>query len=229
MSRYAIYFAPHAETPLARFGASWLGWDAAAGVEVGRPDGGSLDIDAVTRSPRTYGFHATMKAPFALADGAREDDLRADLRAFCDRRAPIAAPSLMLAPLGEFLALQLSNPCESVNALAADAVRAFDAFRQPLSEADRQRRLSQGLSDHQRAHQERWGYPYVMDEYRFHMTLSGALPPGLRRSVAELLNPLVQPLCESPFRLDGLALAHQPDRSARFRWLDWYAFGQSTP
>ena len=227
MSRYAIYFAPRAGTPFARFGASWLGWDAATGVEVGQPDCGHLDSEAATRSPRTYGFHATIKAPFALAEGAREDDLRAALRTFCAQRDPISAPNPVLAPLGAFLALQLSAPCEAVDLLAADAVRAFDGFRRPLSEADRQRRLSQGLSDHERAHVERWGYPYVMDAYRFHMTLTGPLPPDLRRSFAEFLTPLVQPFCLTPLRLDGLALAYQPDRSARFRWLDWFAFGRA--
>ena len=228
MSRYAIYFAPRADTPLARFGASWLGWDAAAGAEMVQPDCGDLDLRAATRSPRSYGFHATMKAPFALADGTRESDLRTAFRAFCARREPIAAPNLVLAPLGNFLALQLSDPCRTVDSLAADAVRAFDAFRQPLSEADRQRRLRPGLSDHQRAHLERWGYPYVMNAYRFHMTLTGAMPPDQCRSFEEILAPLVRPLCQSLFRLDGLALAYQPDQSAPFRWLDWHAFGQAT-
>ena len=41
--RHAIYFAPPEGDPLAAFGAAWLGWDPAAGLD--RRDAAALDHD----------------------------------------------------------------------------------------------------------------------------------------------------------------------------------------
>ena len=35
-----------------------------------------------------------------------------------------------------------------------------------------------GLTDRQEALLTQWGYPYVMEEFRFHITLTGALDPA---------------------------------------------------
>ena len=102
--RQAIYFAPPAGSPLARFGAAWLGWDPEAGAEVeGLPVAGlPLPREALVAAPRRYGFHATLKPPFRLAagrDAAGLDDggrrggggvraVRAAARARLARRLP---------------------------------------------------------------------------------------------------------------------------------------------
>ena len=72
MTRYAIYFAPHSGSLLARFGASLLGYDPATGAEVDAPDHPAFHDPLSlgwTAAPRRYGFHATLKAPFHLAEG----------------------------------------------------------------------------------------------------------------------------------------------------------------
>ncbi|WP_223252672.1 DUF1045 domain-containing protein [Paracoccus mutanolyticus] len=73
--RYAIYHLP--EGALGRMGTAWLGWDPRRGSPAARPVVRALpgDAEALTRAPRPYGFHATLKAPFRLAAGHGPDEL----------------------------------------------------------------------------------------------------------------------------------------------------------
>ncbi|MXN64948.1 DUF1045 domain-containing protein [Stappia sp. GBMRC 2046] len=176
--RYAIYYTPPFDDPLTRLGSQWLGRDAFSGKEINQPALEEISrerLSALTPFPRRYGFHGTMKAPFALAEGRSEDELRDAFAEFCERMPAFDLPGLAVTRLGSFLALTPSAPIEALDVFAATCVETFDAFRAPLSDADRERRLSSGLSDRQAGYLLRWGYPYVFDEFRFHMTLSSRL------------------------------------------------------
>ncbi|NRG16947.1 DUF1045 domain-containing protein [Rhizobiales bacterium] len=176
--RYAIYYTPPHDNPLTRLGSHWLGRDAFSGEKFTQPALEEVSrerLHALTPDPRRYGFHGTMKAPFALADGRSEDELRDAFAEFCERMPAFDLPGLAVTRLGSFLALTPAAPLETLDVFAATCVETFDAFRAPLSDADRERRLASGLSDRQAAYLQRWGYPYVFDEFRFHMTLSSRL------------------------------------------------------
>ena len=221
MSRYAIYYAPRPGSALADLGNGWLGMDPETGADLPPPLPPEalqrIDHERTTAEPRRYGFHGTLKAPFALADGFGPADLTAAVEAFARTTAPVTAPPLTLAALGGFLALVPSAPAPDLDRLAAAIVTAFDRFRAPLGDADRQRRLAAGLTDAQTALLDRWGYPYVMAEFRFHMTLTGSLPPEPRQTVSAMLEPLCAGLAEEPLAIDQIALFHQPERSSPFR------------
>lgn len=205
ITRYAIFYAPATESPLARFAASWLGWDPARGAEVARH--GVPEIPGeITAAPRRYGFHGTLKAPFRPADGAGTAGLVAALDAFAETRPPARANGLRLARLGGFLALIPEGDSAEIDALAAAVVAGFDRFRAPLSAADRARRNAAALSPRKVALLERWGYPYVMEEFRFHLTLTGDLSSACAASVETVLAPLLAPLLPEPFVIDTLAL-----------------------
>jgi putative phosphonate metabolism protein len=179
MPRYAIYYAPERAAKLWQFGTALLGTDPETGAVVPQivPDGFLPDDwQNFTASPRRYGFHATLKAPFALAPGKTEDELFTAFRAFAERRAPFSLPALQPALSGDYAVLQLAAPDARMHTLADACVEAFDGFRAPLSEADRARRQPEGLSARERAHLERWGYPYVFEDFAFHMSLAGPLP-----------------------------------------------------
>ena len=75
--RYAIYYAAPRGSALDRFGADLLGYDAWSGDDLQFPNGLPLDWRELTSDPRKYGFHATLKAPFALAPGKSETELLA--------------------------------------------------------------------------------------------------------------------------------------------------------
>ena len=86
--RYAVYVAPPPESALWRFGSAVVGRDAASGeAQLGfAPDG--FDATAwrsMTTKPRRYGFHATIKAPFRLADEASLSDLSTALAELAHR------------------------------------------------------------------------------------------------------------------------------------------------
>ena len=229
--RYALYFTPPAGTPLWAFGCSVLGYDADRGCDVKHLSDGPLDparLAAWTASPRTYGFHGTLKAPFHLVPGATEGDVVAEVEGLAATLQPVAPLTLQVAALGSFIALVPSAPsgdlAEDLAEYAAACVRSCEQLRAPLSAADRARRLSAGLTERQIGLLDRWGYPFVMEEFRFHMTLTGALDEDTR---AQALGGLAQLHADiaGPLHVDGVTLAKQESRESRFRIVRRFAVG----
>jgi putative phosphonate metabolism protein len=188
--RYAIYFVPPANSDLYRFGAVFLGFDCYTGEELGCPDDAGLDPrewSELTREPRKYGFHATLKAPFHLLPSFTESDLTAELQRFAaiPRARPAIEPAIQ--SLGRFIAIVAGERSADVDRLAADCVMAFDRFRRPLTSQEKDKRLGAGLTEGQIRNLDRWGYPYVFDDFRFHMTLTGPIDAGRRGAIITLL------------------------------------------
>jgi putative phosphonate metabolism protein len=219
--RYAIYAAP--EGDLWDWASRWLGWDALRGSGVPHPEVSGLPrpLADLTETPRKYGFHATVKPPFRLAEGATVADLDWAAGALCLRLAPAAAPGLRLARLGGFVALVPDGDDGAINALAAQVVAALDAFRAPPDAAEIARRNPDRLTGRQRAHLARWGYPYVMEDFRLHYTLSGDLPPDEAAATEAALAPLVAPLLPRPLVIDSLCLFGEA-QDGRFHLLHRY-------
>jgi putative phosphonate metabolism protein len=221
--RHAIYFAPAEGSAWWRFGARWLGRDPATDAAVPQPALEGVapeDLAALTAAPRRYGFHATFKAPFAPRAGATREALAAELERFCAARAGFALPRLEVARLDDFLALAPAGRESRVNDLAAECVREFEPFRAPLEAAELARRRHRGLSPRQDRYLEEFGYPFVLAEYRFHLTLTGSLDraaPQLVAAVRAAAEQAVAALAGDPLRLDALALFEQPERATPFR------------
>jgi putative phosphonate metabolism protein len=223
--RYAVYFAPEAASALARFGAAWLGYDAATGDSAAHPAVAGIDRrrwQAITAAPRQYGFHATLKPPFALAENADATALMAAVRALAGDIAAFAAPQLRLSWVSGFWALTLAEPCAAMDRLAALCVSELDRFRAPPSPEELAGRRRAGLSPSQEVLLTRWGYPYVMKEFRFHMTLTGRLDPDEGAAVGRLLARVAEPCCQAPLTVDAISLFGQDSRAARFRLLHRY-------
>src|SRR5690606_20360899 len=128
-----------------------------------------------TQSANRYGFHATIKAPMALAAGMSEAELREGPGAFVGQHEPFSLGRLRLAPLPGFLALIAEEETERLQDFAAHVVEAFEPFRAPMSTRDRAARAGKGLSERQMELLDGYGYPYVFEEFRFHMTLTDRL------------------------------------------------------
>jgi Protein of unknown function (DUF1045) len=135
---------------------------------------------------------------------------------------PSFAPPLTLASLSGFWALVPSRPCGTVDRLAEDCVRGFDAFRAPPSIDELTRRRHAGLSEAQDALLVRWGYPYVMEAFRFHLTLTQRLDLAEGARLAGELSSMVTPLCREAVHIDAIALFHQPARQGYFRLVRRY-------
>ncbi|WP_299478198.1 DUF1045 domain-containing protein [uncultured Roseibium sp.] len=176
--RYALYFAADADDLLMQLGNTWLGRDPFTGTSLTQPDVAGVDperLHALTDSPRRYGFHGTLKAPFHLRSNVTETDLVQACGDFAQTASPFEVRSFTVNPLGKFLALTPNADEPELAAFASACVRRFENFRAPLSQADIERRRKSGLTARQDGYLTEWGYPYIFDEFRFHMTLSNKL------------------------------------------------------
>ncbi|MFV0409115.1 MAG: DUF1045 domain-containing protein [Paracoccus sp. (in: a-proteobacteria)] len=199
--RYAIYYTPPAG-PFADFGASWLGWD----LDRGRAIVPSMpDLGPFLRKAASYGFHATLKAPFRLADGVGVRDLlEAASRLVADLAAP-PLPMLRLDRVGGCFALIPGGDTAELDAFSGTIVRQLDPLRAPLIEAELVRRNPSRLSPRQRQLLMQWGYPYVCDEFRFHMTLSDPLDDDMTQIVSARILDLLDGVA-MPARADAISL-----------------------
>ena len=222
--RYAIYYAPAQGSFLDQFGAEMLGYDAwigaalpfASGVVEQMPDWREL-----TQDPRKYGFHATLKAPMSL-NGRRESELHAACADFARQPRLIPQITPVVNPISGFIAVIPEGRSTELEQFAADCVRAFDPFRAPLTAEDRARRNPSRLTPRQVEYLDRWGYPYVMEEFRFHMTLTGRLDETRREAVLAMLRERFARLNLTELAIDRVALFKQADVKARFEIIgDW--------
>ncbi|TIU14534.1 MAG: DUF1045 domain-containing protein, partial [Mesorhizobium sp.] len=147
--RYAIYFTPRQDEPLARIAANWLGRDP---------------FGAATRPVEAVGELSAAEVAFHTASAL--DD-------FAETTPVVTIPRLVVSQIDGFFALVPEGPLPALNRFADDVVRDFDRFRAPLSEAEIERRSPDSLKPDEFRNLCQWGYPYVFETFRFHMTLSG--------------------------------------------------------
>jgi putative phosphonate metabolism protein len=225
--RYAIYFAPPPQTELWRLGCRWLGRDAHRDVALRQPLPAGVSaarVSEITAAPRAYGFHATLKPPFVLREGLDEGALHAELSAFAVRRAPVALPRLEVATLSGFLALRPAAASAALDELARDCVIALDHLRAPATPEELARRRTAGLSARQEAMLMQYGYPYVLDEFRFHLTLTDRLPGEEAAPLRAWLTEYFHEALVRPTEIDALCLFVQERPEAEFRLTRRYEF-----
>ncbi len=145
-----------------------------------------------------------------------EADLLVAFATFAERTAPVEIPSVIVGQLGPFFALVPERLHPPLQEFAASVVEHFEPFRAPLSQTDIERRKPESLPSAQRENLMRWGYPYVFDEFRFHMTLTGPVPEARAPAMARLLGDRFADFVGRPLRIDGLALFAEPERGAPF-------------
>jgi hypothetical protein len=110
-----------------------------------------------------------------------------------------------------------AEPSAELERLAADCVREFDGFRAALTPEDRERRNPSRLTSRQRDHLDCWGYPYVMEDFRFHMTLTGRLETERRQEVLAMLRHCFSATVSKTLPVDRIALFRQDNKDSRFR------------
>ena len=221
--RYAIFWSPPQGSGLARFGAAWLGWDPEAGREVAQPAlAMPRPLGELTSTPRRYGFHATLKAPFRLAEGTDPAALDRAIANLARRSAPALGPRLAPSLRLDFLSLVPSGSAPQIDALAASCMRVLDGFRAEPSSEEIARRHAAGLTGREAQNLANWGYPYVLEDYRFHLTLSGRLEPGEAGPLLDAAASLSSPHLEPTLHLDDICLFGDPGPNSNFRLLRRY-------
>lgn len=212
--RYAIYFAPAKDSPWWSFGNHWLGRDDSTGQPLPVPSIDGLsppDFELHTQTPRRYGFHATLKAPFRLINGAHEDDLWHAVHALASGLRALPLGPLEPRLLGDFVAALPATTPAGLHDLAAQCVLGLDALRAPLADEDLARRQWQHLDARARELTLQYGYPHVLERFRLHFTLSGAVSPGVASVLMNAAQSALARLhAQAPLVLDRLCVFLEP-------------------
>ena len=102
--------------------------------------------------------------------------------------------------------------------LAAVCIAELNRFRAPPSTGENlTRRRRAALRPGKKTLLQRWGYPYVMEEFPVHMTLTGRLDDQEAIALGRLLMPLVEPFRREELTIGAIALFHQPALERPFR------------
>lgn len=217
--RYALYFTPPEDHDLTRAANAWLGANAFSGKVLPQGDTGPLSaayIANITSAPRRYGFHGTLRAPFYLAADKNERDLVAAVGSFSSSQMPFEMPALKIGRLGPFFALVPDGDTTQLNQFTGEVLKAFEPFRAPLTDADYQRRKPERLTERQRKYLKKWGYPYIFDDFRFHMTLTGPVPEEEANAVKDVLEAIFTPHLNSTILCGGPSLFVEADAGGPF-------------
>lgn len=222
MQRYAVYYAPR-EGAFAYRANDWLGTEPGSRRDLPQPVlAGIGDPRGITVEPRRYGFHGTLRAPFRPAEGVDEATIRSTVAGLAARLAPVVCKRLQLEVLDGFVALTPMGCEAALLDFGAAVVEATDPLRAPLTEGEIARRRPESLSPRQRELLDRWGYPFVMEEFRFHLTLTDRLSADAAGPVRDALQVHFAPVLPQPFVIEDLCLFGE-DAAGRFHLLHRYA------
>jgi putative phosphonate metabolism protein len=221
--RYAVYYAPRPGA-FATAAAHWLGRDAESGDTPPQPAVAALgdSLPAITAEPRSYGFHGTIRAPFRAANGLESDVIAKAVKDTAARLAPARCDGLEITNLHGFFALTPTGDTAEITALAAGVVEQTNPLRAPLSPDEIARRNPDRLSAHQRTLLDLWGYPYVMDQFRFHLTLSCQLAAAQQAPVHAAIQAHFATVLPVPFVIEDLCLFGEDAQTRQFHLLHRY-------
>ena len=139
---------------------------------------------------------------------------------------PVALGPLHAIMLGNFVALVPVNRPAQLASLADACVIGLDDLRAPLSEADLARRLAAPLNTREQELLRQYGYPYVLERFRLHFTLSGPVPAHTARCVIQEVAESVKQLnATAPLQLDRLCLFVESAPGQPFKRLIEFTLG----
>jgi hypothetical protein len=231
--RYALYLAPPPESDLWRFGCDVIGRDPLTGASC---EGFSLEgyppdsWRSMTSDPRRDGFHATLKAPFPLRLDLDPADLFDSVAAFAGKHPPFDAGELSVGVVKSghglaFVALKPQGALKELRSFEAGIVRGLDGLRAPFVESGREYRGPERLTPREAYYLDAWGYPYVLDEFDPHFTLTNAIPDANR--VARLLEwEFGLRVASRALHVDALTLVGQGEPGGEFRILRRFPLGR---
>lgn len=228
-ARYAIYYAPDAAGDLWRLGSRVIGYNAVTGSESPCDVPGTYTPTqwrVLVGEASKYGFHATLKAPFRLAAAVDRDGLLEAVRLLASRTERVPIGQLEVAPLGSYVALLPREQSIALADCAQSIVEALEPYRAALTPQERERRKPELLSARQLELLDRYGYPFVADEFRFHMTLAGPLPVHEKDAVIEELANRCRAIeSGAELWLDRIAVFEQPAPECHFRVIASHPLG----
>jgi len=212
--RVAVYYAPDGDDPLWRAGCRWLGRDPETGERFDLP--AAVTQPDLISDPAGYGFHGTLKPPMRLAEGMTYEAFVTAVEKLAQGLKPFAMPRLTVQNLDGFLAVREAEPSPELHAIADVAVASLDHCRALPSEAELVKRRKAGLSVTEEAMLTRWGYPYVFQLWRFHLTLSRRLEASEMARLLPKAEAWFAEAMERPRIFNSLAIYTQSESGAPF-------------
>lgn len=219
--RFAVYLTLAADSDLYQLGSKWLGRDhyqtRQSSLECEHPGLRQANKNqAMTKKASQYGFHATLKPPFQLQAGSSREQLKTTLCQIAKVHQAFISKRLSVIAIGSFLALRPTQNCTQLNQLAEHCVLAFEPCRAELTEAEIKRRQPEKLTVKQNTYLQLWGYPYVLEQFRWHFTLTDTLSHQQMLTCQPLLKSYFGPVCNQPLLVNQISLLHQPSSEAPF-------------
>jgi hypothetical protein len=219
-----VYFVPNVEQHWWAHASQWLGRCAVSQQFSIQPLIAEVlpkRFAELTEHPRRYGFHATMRAPFVLTNEYQPSDLVRHVNTLCQHIKPFVLPRLRVTLLEQFLALVPEREVPQITLLEQQCVMQLNEYAEPLGPEELKRRRSAGLSSHEDSLLLRWGYPYVLDRFRFHCSLTGSLAGASPQEVSAIRQAAHQHFDHLPSCIfDSLAVFAEPTPGANFVLLE---------
>jgi hypothetical protein len=143
------------------------------------------------------------------------------MAAFCACRRRLVTGKLQLHRFPRFLALVPESETAELDWLADSCVTYFDHFRSPITPEDRARRGD--MTSAEAALFEQFGYNFIFNNFKFHITLAGPLDEPELDALQPALATAVAPLCEKPFAVEDLCLFGDPGEGAPFQLVERFS------
>ena len=228
--RCAIFYVPPKDSDLAVFGREFLGVDIETGDSVEQATVKGLEagkLKNLTAQSKFYGFHGTLKPPFRLAPNASLENLLKATKIFAAGMSPIETPTLEIAVIGKFLALSPVASSVELENIASQCVRTLEAYRKRQTDKEMAQYRQSKLTVHQEQMLDNWGHPYVLEEFRFHMTLTDRIDDDDERaSIQDTLSKHIEPLLGKAIPISDITICTQPKTDTFMRVVERFPFGR---
>ena len=179
--RVAIYFLPKKNSSLENFGKNLLGRDINKKKKISLTrrqkyfiNRGFTYFDELKdycEEPAKYGFHATLKAPFRLKRNVKTKNFYDVISHIAAQHSRFKIKGLKIVYSKKFTLITSRKPNKLLINLENDLVKHLDTFRAELNKTDIKKRIPDSLTIKQNKYLKEWGYPFVFDQFKFHMTL----------------------------------------------------------
>ena len=179
--RVAIYFLPKKNSSLENFGKNLLGRDINKKKKISLTrrqkyfiNRGFTFFDELKdycEQPAKYGFHATLKAPFRLKRNVKTKNFYDVISHIAAQHSRFKIKGLKIVYSKKFTFITSRKPNKLLINLENDLVKHLDTFRAELNKTEIKKRIPDSLTFKQNKYLKEWGYPFVFDQFKFHMTL----------------------------------------------------------
>lgn len=228
--RYAIYYVPEQSDALLQLADDWFGRSTLTGKPTKRPNIPGLSskkIQSITKTAARYGFHGTLKAPFRLARSATERKFLEAVAALASDLDAARAIKMSLDYSSGFIAIRPSEEDHALRGIGDLCVIALDIFRAPVNTLERMARIQPKLSQEEAQFLLLWGYPYIFNRFRFHMTLTDPILSREKNKIYTILKDYFETALSAPLNIESICVCGDPGNGQSFDVLQRFSLKRS--